>query len=162
MSSHDKTKILQDIAFFQDVGGDYLAELATMCREVSFPARATIFEEYERAKDVSFILEGSISLAICDAAGCRQISVLGKGDLLGWSPLIGRTRLFDTARTVTAVKAVAFDAEELLQFCKDNTAFGFEFMRRAAAVLGERLIATRRQLVKASGVVLPEFAMESD
>jgi CRP-like cAMP-binding protein len=162
MAVDDRIRKLKDIKFFEDASDADVAALAKMCREVSFPARATIFEECERATDVYFILDGSISLAICDAAGCRQISVLGKGDLLGWSPLIGRTRLFDTARTAIAVKAIAFDAEELLQFCKDNAAFGFEFMRRAAVVLGERLNATRRQLVKASGVHLPEYAMDSD
>ena len=63
MAAHDKIKMLQDITFFQDVSGAYLGALASMCREVDFPARATIFEEYERAKEVYFILEGPISLA---------------------------------------------------------------------------------------------------
>ena len=162
MPEPSKTELLRSVAFFDDVEERHLGDLARLCNEVSFPARATIFEEYDRAKDVYFILDGHISLAICDASGCRQISQLGKGDLLGWSPLIGRTRLFDTARTATPVKALAFDAEELLDFCKRNPDFGFEFMLRAAAVLGERLIATRRQLLEASGVHLPEFVMDSD
>lgn len=162
MPDQNKTELLRRVAFFNGIEQKYLSELAGLHRELSFPARTTIFEEYDRAKDVYFILEGHITLAICDASGCRQISQLGKGDLLGWSPLVGRTRLFDTARTATPVKVLAFDAEELLQFCKRNSDFGFEFMLRAAAVLGERLIGTRRQLLEASGVHLPEFVMDSD
>jgi CRP-like cAMP-binding protein len=162
MSAANKAEFLREIRFFDGVDETRRAQLGEMCREVNFPARTTIFEEFDRAKDVYFILEGRVSLAICDATGCRQISVVGKGDLLGWSPLIGRTRLFDTARTATPIKALSFDADELLEFCKRNTDFGFEFMRRAATVLGERLSATRRQLLEASGVHLPEFAVESD
>ena len=37
-----------------------------------------------------------------------------------------------------------------------------DFMRRAAVVLGERLAATRVQLLELSGVHLPEFPLESD
>jgi CRP-like cAMP-binding protein len=162
MSPANHVQLLRDISFFEGVDDRRLAQLAQMCRAVTFPARATMFEEFDRAKDVYFILEGNVSLAVCDANGCRQISVVGKGDLLGWSPLIGRTRLFDTARTVTPMKALSFDADDLLEFCRKNTDFGFEFMRRAAAVLGERLSATHRQLLEVSGLHLPEFALESD
>ena len=113
-------------------------------------------------KDAYFIVDGRVSLAICDASGCRQISVLGGGELFGWSPIVGRSRLFDTARAETAVQALAFDADELMNYCKHHPEFGFEFMRRAAAVLAERLVATRQQLVEMSGVHLPEFTLETD
>jgi CRP-like cAMP-binding protein len=162
MSASDNIEALKEISFFQGVHEPLLEQLATMCWEVKFPARTTIFEEFDRAKDAYFILDGRISLAICDGKGCRQISIVGKGELLGWSPLIGRTRLFDTARAATDVKAICFQADELLEFCKQHSDFGFEFVRRVATVLAERLSATRQQLFQATGLHLPEFALESD
>jgi CRP-like cAMP-binding protein len=162
MTASNRIEALKELSFFQGVSEGRLAELAELCWEVEFPARTTIFEELDRAKDAYFILDGRISIGICDARGCRQISVIGKGELLGWSPLIGRTRLFDTAHTATAVKALCFQADELLEFCKKNSDFGFEFVRRVATVLAERLSATRRQLLEATGVHLPEYALESD
>jgi CRP-like cAMP-binding protein len=156
------TQALIETEFFRGIGDQYLAPLATLGREVTFPARSTVFEEFDPAQDVYFICEGQVSLAICDGTGCRQIAMLGPGDLLSWSPILGRTRLFDTARTRLAMKAIAFQGDDLLKFCEQNPEFGFRFMQRVAWVLGDRLVATRRRLMEVSGVHLPEFALESD
>jgi CRP-like cAMP-binding protein len=141
---------------------DHLQALAKMCQLAAYPNQTKIFEEFDRAKEVYFIVDGQISLAICDSSGCRQISLVKKGDLMGWSPLIGRARLFDTARTASKVRALVFDGEELVAYCESNPKFGYEFMRRAAIVLGERLSDARVQMLKLSGVQLPEFCIESD
>jgi CRP-like cAMP-binding protein len=162
MATDETAKLLSEHEFFQGVDQNYLDQLQGMCRVTEYPTGTKIFEEFERAKDVYFILDGQISLAICDASGCRQITVIGKGDLLGWSPLIGRSRLFDTARTATKVRVLVFDGKELVDFCEKNTVFGFEFMRRAARVLADRLSAARVQLLELSGVHFPEFPLESD
>lgn len=160
------TAILDELhksSFFADIGDDDLATLAGMCRAVEFPARATIFEEYEPARDVYFIVSGEISLAICDTnVSCRQIAVVAPGELMGWSPLVGRARLYDTARSITSVRALAFDGHELMKFLAANPDFGFRFMHRVACTLAERLSGTRLQLLELSGVHLPEFVLESD
>ena len=153
---------LRGLQFFDGMDETYLRELAALSRLKEFPARTTVFEEYDRAKEVYFIVDGVISLGICDDKGCRQITVVRRGDLMGWSPLIGRARLFDTARTTSPVKALVFDGDELINFCKAHPDFGFMFMRRAAQVLGERLSDTRRQLLEMSGIHLPDFPLESD
>ncbi len=114
------------------------------------------------AKDVYFILDGQISLAICDTSSCRQITQIGKGELLGWSPLIGRARLFDTASTATDVRALVFDGKDLMEFCEENPDFGFEFMRRTVRVLGDRLSAASVQLHQSGGAYFPEVTLESD
>jgi CRP-like cAMP-binding protein len=81
---------------------------------------------------------------------------------MGWSPLVGRTRLYDTARALTPVKALVFDGDALMEFCGKNPVFGFRFMHRVACTLAERLSGTRLQLLEMSGVHLPEFPIESD
>jgi CRP/FNR family cyclic AMP-dependent transcriptional regulator len=162
MAEADTLELLRSHEFFKGIEQRFLEPLSNICRLVEFPTQTKIFAEFERAKDVYFIVDGQIYLAICDASGCRQITVIGKGDLLGWSPLVGRTRLFDTASTCTKVHALVFDGDELIGYCEKNTDFGFEFMRRAAVVLAERLSATRVQLLELSGVHLPKFPLESD
>jgi CRP/FNR family transcriptional regulator, cyclic AMP receptor protein len=162
MTTPETLSLLHHHAFFAGFEQRDLEALAEHCRVVEFPNHTTIFEEFERAKEVYFVIDGQISIAICDASGCRQITMVGKGELLGWSPLIGRSRLFDTARAATKVRALVFDGDDLLSYCRSNAEFGFEFMRRAAAVLGERLAATRIQLLELSGVHFPEVPLESD
>jgi CRP/FNR family transcriptional regulator, cyclic AMP receptor protein len=154
---------LQQSEFFRGIPDKHLKSLAKICRAVEFPARSTVFEQYELAKDVYIIVSGEISLAICDPSeSCRQVALVQAGDLMGWSPLVGRKRLYDSARTVTSVRALAFVGNDLMEFCAANPEFGFEFMRRVACVLAERLSGARLQLHEMSGMFLPQYPVESD
>ena len=163
MTTQSKLEKLRSSAFFQEFPPEYFEQLVDIGREIEIPARTTVFKEHDRAKDVYVILSGEISLAICDKEdSCRLIGTLHQGDLMGWSPLVGRARLYDTARTVTDVTALALDGQKLMEFCDANPDFGFKFMHRIACVLAERLSGTRLQLLEMSGVHLPKFQLESD
>jgi hypothetical protein len=76
--------------------------------------------------------------------------------------LVGRIRLSDTAHTLTSTTALAVDGEMILSLCHEYPRFGFEFMHRAAQTLASRLDATRQQLFKMNGMLLPEVQIESD
>jgi CRP/FNR family transcriptional regulator, cyclic AMP receptor protein len=163
MSQTNLIEKLRSSKFFAGVDDEHLKRLAAICQAEEFPARSTVFEEFERAKKVYVILSGEISLAICEPDEvCKQIAVVHAGDLMGWSPLVGRARLYDTARALTPVKALVFDGESLMDYCEKNPVFGFHFMHRVACTLAERLSGTRLQLLEMSGVHLPEFPLESD
>jgi CRP-like cAMP-binding protein len=154
---------LRSSSFFNDCSDDDLKRLAEICHFEEFPARATVFEEYEPARIVYVIVSGEISLAICEPkVSCRQIATVHAGDLMGWSVLVGRARLYDTAFTQTPVTALAFDGDELMKFCVTNPSFGFQFMRRVACTLAERLGGTRLQLLDMCGVQLPKVPIETD
>ncbi len=162
MAHPGNVELLRDTAFFRGIDARYLSDLAPLFRLEEFANNTIVFAEFDRAKEIYIIVDGRISLAICDAKGCRQISIVENGELMGWSPLVGRTRLFDTARTLSHVKALVIDADPLLNYCEAHPDFGFEFMRRAARLLAERLSSTRIQMLEIGGVHLPEFQLESD
>ena len=154
---------LTDLAFFQGISESHLQRLADISRIVEFPARTEIFHERDQARDVYVIRHGRVSLVICEPkVGCRQLMEISDGELFGWSPLVGRTRLTDSAQTITATEAICVDAQKLLEICREDTEFGFEFMHRTAKVLAERLAATRLQLLNLSGFRLPDIQIESD
>lgn len=147
---------LKKCRFFSNMKQEDLEQVANICREVEIPQQTVIFEEYDRAKEVFVIMSGQVSLAICEPKkSCRQIAIVGEGDLVGWSSLLGRTRLSDTASTLTPVKAMVFDGAELSKFCTDHPSFGFEFMRQAAAAMALRLSGTRLQLLEMCGSRFP-------
>jgi len=163
MTSTHVLEALRNSHFFRGCSDEDLKPLAEICRLEDFPARTTLFEEYEPARGVYVVVSGEISLAICEPEdSCKQISAAHAGDLIGWSPLVGRARLYDTARTQTPVTALVFDGDELMKFCAANPSFGFRFMHRVACTLAERLSGTRLQLLGMSGIHLPDFPMESD
>lgn len=154
---------LRESSFFSDLPEEQLQNLVSIAREKEYRARQELFHEHEPAKDVYLITSGKVALVICEAGlGCRQIMEVETGDLMGWSPLLDLPRLSDTARTLTPVTAIAIDGGKLLEMCEANPHFGYQFMRRTAKVLSERLHAVRWQLVDVHGFNLPEVALESD
>jgi len=163
MSQAELLELLQTSAFFRGFAEEHLRSVSEICHFEEFPARSTVFEEYERARKVYIILSGEISLAICETDEvCKHIADVHAGELMGWSPLVGRARLYDTARAQTPVTALVFDGDVLMEFCATNPAFGFRFMHRVACTLAERLSGTRLQLLEMCGIHLTEFPLESD
>ena len=155
--------VLRGFEFFQGIADDYLEQLSAISRLVSFPAQHDIFREFEPAKDVYFIVSGRVSLVICaPGVGCRQLMQVGGGELVGWSPLVGQSRLSDTARTLAPTEAIAINGERILELCNEQPDFGFAFMHRAAQTLASRLSATRLQLLQMGGVQLPEVQIDTD
>jgi CRP-like cAMP-binding protein len=165
MGDANTINTLKQSKFFCEVPEEELDKLSALCRIVNLPQQTVLFEEYGRAKDVYVILDGEISLAICEPRdSCRQIAVVGEGDLIGWSALLGRTRLSDTACTLSPVKAIMFDGQALSAFCAEHPATGYQFMRQATQALALRLSGTRLQLLEMCGSRLPQVGvrLESD
>jgi len=159
----DIMNMLRGVEFFQGIADADLQKVAEISKVVEFPARHDIFRENEPASDVYIVISGRVSLIICSpAVGCRQLMEVGDGELIGWSPLVGRALLSDTAQTITATKSIAMDGQRVLALCKQDPRFGVEFMHRAAQALASRLHAARIQLLKMSGRLLPEAQIESD
>jgi CRP-like cAMP-binding protein len=52
-----------------------------------------------------------------------------------------------TARVLEPTTLLLIDAKQLAALCEHNPRFGYEFMRRTALVLSQRLSATRLQLL---------------
>ncbi|HTQ40050.1 MAG TPA: Crp/Fnr family transcriptional regulator [Pirellulales bacterium] len=159
----DLVNPLRGIEFFHDIAQEHLQRITAISKIVEFPAQYDIFHENEPAKDIYFVISGRVSLAVNTThAGCRQLMEVGPGELIGWSPLVGRALLSDTARTLTPTVAVALDGGRILKLCAEDPQFGFEFMQRAAQTLASRLNATRLQLLELGGLRLPKVQIESD
>ena len=53
--------------------------------------------------------------------------------------------------TVEPTRLITFDGERLRQLCREQPAFGYEFMNRIAQVVINRLQHTRRKLFRLTG-----------
>lgn len=163
MSESSTLEALREVEFFHDIPEEHLKRLGEISSFVEFPAQHDIFKEREPAKHVFVIVHGEVSLIVhTPATGHRQLSTVSDGALIGWSPLIGRHRLYDTAHTITPTQAISIDGQEMLAYCEKYPEFGYEFMKRAAGVLAERLSATRLQILDICGGRLPQAQIESD
>jgi CRP/FNR family transcriptional regulator, cyclic AMP receptor protein len=154
---------IREAEFFQGIAQKHLERVAAISKIVEYPAHHDIFHENEFARDIYFVISGKVSLAVCTPhAGCRQLMEVGPGEMIGWSPLVGRPLLSDTARTLLPTVVVAIDGKQILKLCVEDPEFGFDFMHRAAQTLATRLSALRLQLLQVGGTALPRVQMESD
>jgi CRP-like cAMP-binding protein len=163
MSDKTVVELLSSAEFFAGMADEHLRRLTEISRCAEYPAHVDIFHEDERAKDVYVIVTGKVSLVICTPkVGCRELMQVTDGELIGWSPLVGRARLSDTAHTLAPTTAIVIDGDRVLALCAEHPDFGFEFIFRVAKVLAERLRATRMQLLDVYGVSLPSYQTETD
>lgn len=163
MNEAELKAALSQIEFLSGLPDEQVSRLAAIARKQELPAQTTIFEEFDEAKQVYLILSGKVGLANCTPhLGCRMMMTVEDGELMGWSPLVHNDRFSAKAHTLKATTLLAFDGEKLLKLCEEDAAFGFEFMRRTAKVLEERLMATRLQMLELCGTQLPDLALESD
>jgi CRP-like cAMP-binding protein len=86
-----------------------------------------------------------LEIKVPDSGGI-QIHRVGPGELLGWSPLLGRRAMTASARALTRCRVAALDAGQLAAAWEQDPKFGMAFFRCLAAALAERLHATRVQL----------------
>ena len=163
MNEASTLEILRQLEFFRGMAENDLAKLAGIAELKEFGPREAIFHEHDIARKVYLVIRGKVSLAICaPKVGCRQIGEVSDGELIGWSPLLERPRLSDTATTTTATRVLEFDAPQLLALCDADPEFGYHFRRRMADVLAQRLHSARRHLFEVWGGRLPEVMGYTD
>lgn len=152
MSEEHTLETLRGLDFLEGVAEEHLQKLAEVAKSIDFPEGEVIFREGDPALHIYLIVEGRVSLEICaPAIGCRRILTVGKGELLGWSPVLEQAQLTSTARTITATNAIELRGSQVLTLCEHNPRFGYEFMRSTVQALAKRLNATQMQLVDVFG-----------
>lgn len=146
-------KTLAEHPFFNGLEPRYL-QLAVGCASnVRFDAGEFIFREAEEANQFYLIRHGKVSLEVfAPNRGSLVIQTLDEGDILGWSWLIPPYQWRFDAKALELTRAIALDGACLRAKCEEDHDLGFELLKRFAAILGQRLDATRFQLLDIYGV----------
>jgi CRP-like cAMP-binding protein len=117
-----------------------------------FEAGEHLAREGDPADAFFVIRHGRVALELAaPAKGALMIATLGEGAVVGWSWLFPPHRWSFDARALEQVRVVAFDGACLRGKCDADHELGYELMRRFAAVMLERLQATRLQLLDVYG-----------
>ena len=144
----DILAILRDIHFLHDFPDDYLEPLSSVASLKTCAPGSIVFREGQKESRLYLIVEGSVSLEYCTPGlGCKRLQTVAAGELLGWSPILGLAEMTATARVLEPATLLILDARQLITLCEHNPRFGYEFMRRTALALSQRLSATRLQLL---------------
>jgi CRP-like cAMP-binding protein len=108
-----------------------------------------LFRENQHSPYIYFVLSGEVGLRVEESVGgSTEVYVAGEGDLLGWSPVLGRRAMTATARARTNCRLAVLPASQLMDYCKTDPTFAAAFLKEVALVLSQRLTSTRRQLAR--------------
>lgn len=130
-----------------------LLDLIAGCgRTARFAAGELLFRAGGPADDFFLIRHGAIALELpVPQREPVTIETLHDGELLGWSWLFEPHRWMFDAHAAQDTSVVGFDGACLRGKCETDHELGYQLMRRFAAVLVDRLQATRLQLLDVYG-----------
>jgi CRP/FNR family transcriptional regulator, cyclic AMP receptor protein len=117
-----------------------------------FDAGEPLFRRGDDADRFFLIRRGSVALELAvPEHEPITIETLHDGELVGWSWLFEPHRWMFDAQAVEETSVIAFDGVCLRSKCEADHELGYQLMRRFAAVLVDRLQATRFQLLDVYG-----------
>ncbi|MDW6057415.1 cyclic nucleotide-binding domain-containing protein [Streptomyces sp. FXJ1.4098] len=122
--------------------------LFALAAERDFPAGCRLFDEGGIADRFWLIRSGEVALDVyVPGRQAQVVETLGPRQQLGWSWIFPPYRWHLGARAVGPVRTWEFRAAEVRELCADDPAFGYELMLRCAALIADRLQATRLRLL---------------
>ena len=136
--------------FFAGLAPDFIRFLASHAAARSLAAGDMLFHYGERADRFYLVERGHITVEVAAITGpALELQELGSGAALGWSWLIEPHTWSFQARAKTAVELLEFDGNGILAHCEEDQSFGYEVLKRFAALMSERLNFARRKMMEA-------------
>jgi CRP/FNR family cyclic AMP-dependent transcriptional regulator len=128
---------------------EHLKELVDAAIFKQFERDEIVFSEGDPANRFYLIRQGKIALeSRGDGESAPLVQFLGENEVLGWSWLFPPYYWHFTARAVEPTSAIFFYGTRLREQCEEDAAFGYDLMKRMAAIVIKRLQITRVQLLQ--------------
>ncbi len=140
--------LLADHPFLGGLTPAQIATVAGCARNERFEPGRILCREGEEADQFFIVRQGRVAVEVsAPPRGPVTIQTVGDGDILGWSWLVPPYRWRFTARAQELTRVIALDGRCLRQKCEADHDLGYELLKRFADVVGQRLDATRLQLL---------------
>jgi len=144
---------LHAIKWLRALGEAQVNHIARLARLEEVSEGTVLFRRGESSASVYFVLSGTVALEVEDPEEeAIDVSTMGPGELVGWSPVLGRPAMTATARATTRCRLAALDVHRVLSLAECEPQFGMAFLRLVGLVLAERLDTARRCLAVARAV----------
>jgi len=151
---------LKSTEFFGGLETKYLEKVSILCRGGSYQEGMMIFKEGDEATELYVLTDGRVALEmevrpVPDRPAIpTAVEVVTKGESFGWSALVEPHVYTLSARCLTNCTVLAIKGDLLRKVMADDTALGFELMKRLAQLIGLRLMHTRLRLTSGLGLIL--------
>jgi CRP-like cAMP-binding protein len=142
-------KRISESDFFSDLATELIGFLAEHAKRRQFGADEVLFRYGDTARHFYLIADGNVSVEVAAIEGpALELQQLGTGAVLGWSWLIAPYKWSFQARATTATNVIEFDGAVILSGCDANPMFGYELLKRFAALMSERLHFARQKMMQ--------------
>ncbi|MEL7450916.1 MAG: cyclic nucleotide-binding domain-containing protein [Pseudomonadota bacterium] len=133
---------------FADLAPEFVDFLAQAASRVKLKADKVVFRHGDRADKFYVLVSGRVTVEIPALYGpALEVQALSSNEALGWSWLIPPFKWNFQARAETDCELLEFDGKELLLLCDREPRFGYELVKRFAALMSERLNAARNTMM---------------
>jgi CRP/FNR family transcriptional regulator, cyclic AMP receptor protein len=149
MSNQSTTKkYLSNHKFFSGLSDDILECLCECSTMFAIKKGQILFRQGENADKFYIIRNGRISIQMPAIMGPNlEIQNLGKDQVLGWSWLISPYKWNFQAMPEEDSELLMFDGIALLARCDQEPRFGYELLKKFAALMSMRLDAARQKMM---------------
>ena len=135
-------------SFFSGLEDDYIKFLANSAVELRIKEGDALFQQGKHADKFYLLRNGQVSVQVPAIVGpTLELQVMGEGQLLGWSWLIPPYRWNFQAIALEDSDLLEFDGSAILARCEEDPEFGYELLKRFAALMSERLDAARQKFM---------------
>ena len=136
-----------EVKALRGLGLPQVQKLAALARPRDCPAGAFLFREGDDSTFIFVLLSGAVLLEVnLRDRGPTAIYAAGPGELLGWSPVLGRHAMTATARATTPCRLAVLEVARVSALIEQDPPFGVAFLRQLALIVSDRLGATRHCL----------------
>jgi CRP/FNR family transcriptional regulator, cyclic AMP receptor protein len=143
---------LEGHAFLAGFPAEAVDRIAEIGEPVVFEPGVLVFREGRSADVVYLVTSGHVAIEVhAPDRGVIPVDTVGAGHILGLSWAAAPFRYQFDGRAVDKVEAIALDAAQLRVALAENPVLGFLFLDRLAAVVLERLQATRIRMLDLYG-----------
>lgn len=161
MSEQVDLDTLRTVPYLAELSEQELQKISSIAKMEDHPADSIIFKQGSPESRIFFVLSGLVGLELqTPNNGSLCIQTIGRGELLGWTPLLSETPMTASARVLRDSRVVALDAAKLLDLCRQDCQLGCSMMRKTAQALAKRLNATRQHMLHAHLHNLPVLPAE--
>ena len=126
--------------FFQEVKAfEAFKELSEEKEERSYRKKDILFEEEDTPRQVYFIVEGKVKLYKTNETGKELITeVLGKGDFLGYLPMIQGTKYTESAAAMEKVVLRVIPKKDFMDLLYNNSNVAAQLIKMLANNVSEK------------------------
>lgn len=148
MNNESIIEYLSTHEFFSALSADIVKLLCEYANIREIKKGQILFQQGEYANKFYIVRNGRISVQIPALMGpTLEVQALCKNQVLGWSWLISPYQWHFQAKAEEDSTLLEFDGAALLVRCEQEPKFGYELLKRFAALMSERLDASRQKLM---------------